>query len=467
MNHMASMKTGVFSTLAALFMSVAPLKAQGPQAAADSAFFNRDTTLTEAELGSYKSYQGRDPERPYHTSCVVEVGDEEPLIDENADAIIHIASLTKLITAQSFYYCKEVALREAGSPQARDSVRQEFDEMQHYIDHALIYSNNYHAHKIGMFLENLDLGFINKGIEEKCIERGNYRVFSQIIVPAVLKEAGVKNTVIFNPSGLPPYEFGGDKYAAEEPPDNYRDCEDKPALCHPLYKDPDDYNRSTPRDMVKLFAHIIERYPEVIAITGRPTIKGKIWGRTQDIANTNFLLENSVALYKKPQKGVFAGKTGTSNGAGALSVLLVQRCVNGREKQLVVFDGGHWRWRKGEKKGWGTARDRHLRKVIDHGFVQLAHRLERQEAEFLAQKVEALERKDIVFAVSEPLDSARLKNLFALQAPDLEEKLAPLTRSERRRLIRNAEKEKGKKDRFGFGKKLFARRPEEPQLIGE
>lgn len=447
MNTLDSIKTEFYSAAFAALLSASALFAQGPNADHSDFDSAKDTVTSvdgynKIERLSRTSYQGRDPNRPYSAFYVTESIDSLPLISKNEHAVIHMASITKLTLAMAYYYCRDRAFAEASSPDDLKKIRKKFEKELPYLKQAIVHSDNKQAHRIGLFLENLNIDFINCGIEELGIKRGHYRVFSKIIIPEVLKPLGLKETRITNPSGLPPYDFRF--FPRRERPFNFRGS----APHH--YRDPDDYNVSTAYEVAKIVEAAVKSYPELYQMT---RIR-ELWNTADGEMRPNVLtlLENSLHEKAMPIKGFDFGKTGTTRGAGSAQAGSALREIFGDSARLYIVDAGHWKWLRDQKRrkykaANRRARDEHSQKLIDS-----AYRLIERKKRMLT--LETIQPKGAVLDTN----SLRLKPIFDHQWDMLK-------RNRRlRRLAERSERHKnGQKGKFGFLNKIFVRR--EPREI--
>ena len=447
------MKVRVSGALVGAFMCAMPLDAQDTGAE----FSSEQDTLSKIEKQSRVEHRGRDRARPYHAFYVGEMNGDAPLIAENEDALIHMASLSKLLTAMAYYDCRALAIAAAKTEQERDSVIAKFDAELPSVKEFLVHSDNRQAHRGGLFLEHLDLDFINRGVEEQGLKRGRYRVFSNVIIPEVLKPLGLKDTKIYNPSGLPPYEFGRRYrsgyfiYSRKERPFNYKGS----GSGH--YKDPTDYNTTTPYEAAKILQRIVTHYPEIHKMLQI----SELWNtrRKQNKANTNTLLEHSVHKKARPSLGVDAGKTGTSIGAGSMQGFTANRLIYKDSARIFAVDAGHWKWARDRRKRLfknpdRTNRDKHSHVLIDSAYGLL-------ERKYMPKADLAIKSAGVVpfdHSLSYAFDTAGLRRKIQpqnLYAQGVRKKGSFLSRV----FVKKSKRSKQAPNHVGH-----ARRPEEPRL---
>lgn len=434
--------------LSTAFFAVSTAFSQGPQVAANDSVYNPTDTLSVDEKLSRKSYKGRDRKRPYQAFYVTNFDTDSVLIAQNEDALIHMASFTKLPLAMAYYYCRDRAIEEAQSDEDRAEISKAFAAELPYLKEALVHSDNRQAHRIALFLEYLELNFINQGLREQKLKRGRYRAFSKVIIPEVLKSLDLKETKILNPSGLPPYEFR--KYPRRERPFNYKGT----GSGH--YRDPDDYNVSTPREMAKILKAVIKDYPQIHSIMRIAELYNTRRGKLKP--NTNTLLENSVHEKAMPAEGFDIAKTGTSIGGGSLMGGSAFRRVFTDSVRLLAVDAGYWKWARDSRRRLyknpnREYRDLHMNKILDSAYGLLER--ERELQNIPIPETQGVKVDSFAFSLSVNVDG--LKSVFDQKSSEL-----PPTRRERRAIARA--QNGNEKARFGFVKKLFARKPDSIEL---
>ncbi|MCF8495496.1 MAG: hypothetical protein K9G62_02380 [Alphaproteobacteria bacterium] len=232
-------------------------------------------TLTPSFSSAAEPESPPDPPRAW---AVFKLGKpDDPLLSRNLDTPVHPASLTKLATMMAYFHYKNAGMIEASDGQIK--------EIESDIKKALVSSDNNAAERVAEFLERQP--FALKLIRENnlILER-RFQVFSDLLLPPVLKEAGLKNTQIYNPTGFPWYYY--ENIGQPHGPENE--------------------NMSTVRDLGHLCDHMIRNYPEIHKICGIAKYKGK--------DNSNWLLENSEDSHALPYEGTDCCKTGYIKSAG-------------------------------------------------------------------------------------------------------------------------------------------------------
>ncbi len=320
----------------------------------------KEIVLNAVEKQSRINVKGRDKNRPFHAYYVREAGATEPLLAKNENAVVHIASVSKMITAMAFYYCWEEALKEAVDEETRRGIDKMFQEKEPYVSMALIYSNNKRANEVGVFLEHLDFDFINKAVEEQGIQRGRLRVFSKIIVPQALDAVGgIENTFMTTPSGLPPdnYEYRpwNRHMRGDQIPDVYKGSKYS-SRSYRL----SDHNRSTPKEIADIIEYILEHYPRIQEFMNTPVVEDTLSANFFGVHyNTNLLLEDSEHHFKGLNvPGVHFGKTGTTDKGGKSIVWEADRS----NVTIIGDDFGH---RK------ASERNAHSVELIEAAFAML------------------------------------------------------------------------------------------------
>lgn len=379
------------TSLMAVFLGVSGLQAQNDNAVPVDSLQNDTTEMTlkkrfsralnDTERQSRQSFKGRSPHRPYHVSYVGVVGADTALIGENEQTLVHMASISKVPAAMTFYYTRDRALEEAGSEEEREDIRQMFAEIEPLISTMIVYSDNVDANRVAAFLDGLDFKFIEDAKKEQGVSSGRLRVFSQVLVPMMLATIGegeydgpvIIDTQMKSASGLPSYEFAFNSNRYEYP-DRNTWPEGAKSRRSNAYYDWQDYNVSTPYEIFKILEHMVEHYPQIHKIMGQPVLveevkDGVLW-RSH---NTNPLLENSVRGRVVNTQGVDGGKTGTTQGSGKSIVVTAER---DGVRIIAVHMGGYSY----------PERDYHTQELVEEAFEMLAPKMaENRRLDSLAQ----------------------------------------------------------------------------------
>jgi D-alanyl-D-alanine carboxypeptidase len=370
--------------------------------ALDTAFYAKaQMKVHEAPDLSRKVFDGVNPQRPYQAFGAYEVGGHKPLIEHNADLLLHMASLTKVITAAAYYYCWDLALQEAPDSVAAARIHDDFTSHEALIHRLLVFSHNHSAHKAAQFLERQPIEFIRQGAQERGFGADHYEIFCKIIAPRVLQEAGAPDVQIFNPSGLPPYAFS--KYPEADRPINYKafkpgkKADGKRLKPHDIYKDPEDYNTATVRDIRKIMDYVALHYPQVLRVMQIPSVPSFVAGRKEPFFNTNRIMEYAESPKAAPQYGVIGGKTGTTNGAGSCIAVLVKRPVEVggvvEEKTYVVVVMGMTEERKNKLVPSPDLRDVQAVALIDSAQSLLREEMRQRAVRRSFRVAHTIERK--------------------------------------------------------------------------
>lgn len=134
----------------------------------------------------------------------------------------------------------------------------------------------------------------------------------------IAKELGMDDTFLVNATGLPTYAAGKT----------------------PTWKN----NVSTPDDMMRLFNHIFEKYPEYIALSSHAELHVPM--KTAPFKNSNPLLENSTRgaedkVQAMPVDGVVCCKTGLSDTSLWVAMVAYDLSQQGGEGYLAILSTGN------------------------------------------------------------------------------------------------------------------------------
>lgn len=329
-----------FLTLGACFSAAAQ---NGNGASEDAQFY----PPADPEFNYGWTYKAAGVPSPVRTDFVGEIdstGRVHTVYADNADKMVHIASLAKLVTAAAFYFSWEKALEEAGTPEDKERVNEEYSPLVSKVKIMLVYSNNMTASneaaaQLGRFLSFQDLDFIRNDIDRLDIGREGYEVLAKSIVPGLLREAGIPETdiMLVTPNGLPPYAFG--RYAEKYRPFNYKGTNSS------SYSE-SDYSRAKSAAMSSLAGFIAARYPDLHEITGLSyiTVRGtkhfstvRLLASHQEERNR----EHATGRYStlNPQESVITGKSGRTR-RGVNLMVTTEHEINGKKRNLVIMVAG-------------------------------------------------------------------------------------------------------------------------------